>query len=246
MSIHSVLVAVDFGDASARAVAIGGVIVAPHPKPVLRLVHAESIEAPAYFTSEQMGAPERQRDAMTAQAEQFLWRFGRQHTTVPFAVTVDPRAPVDVILTAAAAADLVVIGTHGRHGPKRWWLGSVAERVLREITKPLLIVRAADSGDSTPSEHAFDRTLVHASAPLRGDAALAVARELASRVGGMVIDERHCPIEPALERTQATVLAAAAPEPRTALWMANYGEPLVRFCPVPILFVPELSDEASS
>jgi Universal stress protein family len=25
-------------------------------------------------------------------------------------------------------ADLIVAGTHGRRGPGRWWLGSVAER----------------------------------------------------------------------------------------------------------------------
>jgi nucleotide-binding universal stress UspA family protein len=240
MPIQSILVAVDFGDASARAVEIGGAIAAACPKPALRLLHAESIEAPAYFTAEQMGDLERQRHALTEQAEQFLWRFGHRHTTVPFVVAVDRRAPVDAILTAAASADLVIMGTHGRHGPKRWWLGSVAERVLREIAKPLLVVRAGGSDESPSASHAFDRTLVHASAPLRGDAALALARELTTCVGGTITDERHRPIEPALERTQATMLTAPTPDPRTAAWMSNYGEPLVRFRTVPILFVPEL------
>ena len=45
--------------------------------------------------------------------------------------------------------------------------------------------------------------------------------------------------------THATLLAAAVPEPRTAAWMSDYGEPLVRFCSVPVLFVPELSRGAS-
>jgi hypothetical protein len=86
---------------------------------------------------------------------------------------------------------------------------------------------------------------VHESAPLRGDAALAVARQLTSSVGGTFIDERHHAIEPAIERTRATLLATAVPQPRTAAWMSTYGEPLVRFCTVPILFVTELSAGAS-
>jgi nucleotide-binding universal stress UspA family protein len=37
-------------------------------------------------------------------------------------------------------ADLVVVGSHGRSGFKRFLLGSVTERLLRAITVPLLIV----------------------------------------------------------------------------------------------------------
>lgn len=36
--------------------------------------------------------------------------------------------------------DLVVMGTHGRAGVDRWILGSVAERVVRESTVPVLTV----------------------------------------------------------------------------------------------------------
>ena len=39
-------------------------------------------------------------------------------------------------------ADLIVIPTHGRRGLKRLTLGSVAERVLRESTVPVLALRA--------------------------------------------------------------------------------------------------------
>jgi hypothetical protein len=86
--------------------------------------------------------------------------------------------------------------------------------------------------------------LVHASAPLRGDAVLAFTRQLTSCAGGTAIDAREGLIEPALERTGATSLAAGVPEPRTAAWTSNYGEPLVRFCSVPILFVPEFNEGA--
>lgn len=39
-------------------------------------------------------------------------------------------------------ADLLVIGTHGRHGVNHFFLGSVAERVLRVATMPVLLIRS--------------------------------------------------------------------------------------------------------
>ena len=39
------------------------------------------------------------------------------------------------------SADLVVVGTHGRHGISRLFLGSVAEGVARVAHQPVLLVR---------------------------------------------------------------------------------------------------------
>jgi nucleotide-binding universal stress UspA family protein len=240
---RSVLVAVDFGDASARAVAVAGLIVQRCGPATLRLLHAEAVDAPAYFTAKQIEGFEQQRQALRAQAEQFLLRFGHQHVHGPFSTVLSDRPPADAILHASLTADLVVMGTHGRRGPKRWWLGSVAERVLREVARPLLIVR----GDARqPIASTFDRVVVHASGPLRGDVALAYAGSLASCFGGEVIDARYGLIEPALESAGATMLVAAALQPPSSAWLANYGEPLVRYCTVPILFVPEITQGASS
>ena len=41
------------------------------------------------------------------------------------------------------AADLIVVGTHGRRGFRHLMLGSVAEGVIRVATKPVLLIRAA-------------------------------------------------------------------------------------------------------
>ena len=51
--------------------------------------------------------------------------------------------PAHEILEAAKElkADLVALTTHGRKGPSRWLLGSVAERILRTSPLPLLVVR---------------------------------------------------------------------------------------------------------
>lgn len=40
-------------------------------------------------------------------------------------------------------ADLIVMGTHGRHGLRHALLGSVAEYVMRESHLPVLVVRSA-------------------------------------------------------------------------------------------------------
>jgi nucleotide-binding universal stress UspA family protein len=42
------------------------------------------------------------------------------------------------------AADLIVMGTHGRGGLERLFLGSVAEGVARAATVPVLLVRGSD------------------------------------------------------------------------------------------------------
>lgn len=52
--------------------------------------------------------------------------------------------PGDEILRAArrARADLIVMGTHGRTGLSRAFMGSVADRVVRESRCPVLTVRS--------------------------------------------------------------------------------------------------------
>jgi universal stress protein A len=57
--------------------------------------------------------------------------------------------PAGAILNAEkkTSADLIVMATHGRRGFKRFFLGSIAELVLRESTCPVLTVR------STPAQN---------------------------------------------------------------------------------------------
>jgi len=54
------------------------------------------------------------------------------------------REIVDLVRTEGA--DLVVMGTHGRTGLEHALLGSVAERVVRKATCPVLIVRDGATG----------------------------------------------------------------------------------------------------
>ncbi|SEA55412.1 universal stress protein [Variovorax sp. YR216] len=60
---------------------------------------------------------------------------------------------VHELVTKEAAnwpADLIVLGTHGRRGAKRVFLGSSAENILRTSPVPVLLVRAPE--DAAPDE----------------------------------------------------------------------------------------------
>jgi nucleotide-binding universal stress UspA family protein len=60
--------------------------------------------------------------------------------------TVEKGKAEQVIIETAAAdkGTLITMATHGRSGINRWLLGSIAEKVLRGATNPLLLVRATD------------------------------------------------------------------------------------------------------
>ncbi|MCA9619997.1 MAG: universal stress protein [Myxococcales bacterium] len=65
--------------------------------------------------------------------------------------------PADSIVNAAASADLVVMGTHGRTGLFHALLGSVAERVVRLAPCPVLTLRAVPEKGGTTGAHTNER-----------------------------------------------------------------------------------------
>jgi nucleotide-binding universal stress UspA family protein len=48
------------------------------------------------------------------------------------------------VIAATAPGDLIVMASHGRAGVKRWFLGSVAEDVVRHATVPVMLIRAGE------------------------------------------------------------------------------------------------------
>jgi nucleotide-binding universal stress UspA family protein len=45
------------------------------------------------------------------------------------------------IISTTQPGDLIVMASHGRSGVRRWFLGSVAEEVLRQSAVPVLLIR---------------------------------------------------------------------------------------------------------
>jgi len=80
----------------------------------------------------------RARDQKTLEA--LLMSLPPEHRGL---ATIQVGDPVGEILSAAASCDLLLIGTHGRRGLAQIWLGSVAEKVIRNADGPVMVLRLA-------------------------------------------------------------------------------------------------------
>lgn len=85
-------------------------------------------------------------------------------------------AVLEALLDVAEAqkADLLVLTTHGAGGFRRWWLGSVADALVRRGDLPVLLVRPWDDTESRVSERGRFGTVM---VPLDGSAAAEVVLE---------------------------------------------------------------------
>ena len=138
--VSRVLVGVDFDEASASALKVAGVLASTWDAD-LTVFHSSRPEAPAYFTAnriETLEAERQQSRAVTAARSAPSPRSSRRGVHV----VVEEGPPEDALLRLATDFDLIVVGTHRRHGARRWWLGSVAEAVVRRSPRPVLVVPA--------------------------------------------------------------------------------------------------------
>ena len=80
-------------------------------------------------------------------------RLGQSHG-VDVETEIRNGDPAETILTVADEidADLVVCGTHGRSGVRRQLLGSVAERVVRHASQPVLTVQLPETDVTVETE----------------------------------------------------------------------------------------------
>jgi nucleotide-binding universal stress UspA family protein len=91
-------------------------------------------------------------------------------------------------------ADLVVMATHGRTGPGRWILGSVAEAVLAACSVPVLLVRAWQQPKTVLLLEDQPRLLVALDGSAFAEAALPTAAALADDLGAeLVLTRVECP-----------------------------------------------------
>jgi nucleotide-binding universal stress UspA family protein len=154
-----VLVALDGSEDSFRAVRFFQSFALPRQTKV-RLLGV--VELPRYPTSapkalrgqlvgmlkeleaERRGQLEKALDQAATQLEDKITRVTRSTPTGD---------PADVIAASAASynADLVVVGARGQGGMARLLLGSVSEKVLRQVRCPVLIVKEPAKTSSTPS-----------------------------------------------------------------------------------------------
>jgi len=230
---RSILVAVDFGQASARALRVAETLAARHGSTVTA-VHAETLEVPPYFTHDQLTDVERHRAQARREARRYLDAYVRSFAPSASALLVDGPA-VEAVLAAATRHDLLVMGTHGRRGPSRWWMGSVAERVIRDSPVPALVVRSETA--PTPGQQLFARPVAVAGPEFSGEA-LNYAQAVAASFGGKVAEKAVSSLDDLACDPGASLMVVSTGRHRGGGWFGDTAERLVRSCLLPMLFVP--------
>jgi len=93
----------------------------------------------AYGQAEYLSAAAIEAKEATEAAQKALQQVG---VSVNISVVEAHAAWRGILETAAkVGADLIVMGSHGRHGLEKMVLGSVAQRVLSHSTLPVFVVR---------------------------------------------------------------------------------------------------------
>lgn len=94
-------------------------------------------------------------------SESYLQGVARGLPGIKVRCAVEKGKPAEVIIDRGGADKntLIAIATHGRSGFNRWLLGSVAEKVLRGASNPLLLVRAGEEAKAE-GEAALKRVIV--------------------------------------------------------------------------------------
>jgi nucleotide-binding universal stress UspA family protein len=159
----------------------------------LHLVHVHVRATPAPIYVEGMPVVDEQLQSLSKEHELGYLEGIRDRLTakleLPMRVAVlDPldadlrdQTVPDMLASYAATAnsDLIVITTHGRGGLERFWLGSVADALVRASPVPVLLVRP-DAYYPTSQPPAFRQILI----PLDGSALAEQILEPALMLGG--------------------------------------------------------------
>ncbi len=116
----------------------------------LRLVHVVDLtlaysDAAAPYALQYQKALEAEGQKLVADCSAIVRDAGIKFDTASLVIDVIGQHIYDAIEEEAKrwGADLIVIGTHGRRGVRRLFLGSVVEGLARVSSKPVLLIRGA-------------------------------------------------------------------------------------------------------
>jgi universal stress protein A len=144
MKTFKVLVPTDFSEASLKAIEAATELKARHPDMEITLLHTlEDLPAPADPIVVPPDLLERKKEAASEQletvAKKYNWAFD-----VNLHRLIEVGHPWQTICEVAKRQeiDFIVLATHGRTGLSRLLMGSVAEKVVRHATCPVMVVHS--------------------------------------------------------------------------------------------------------
>ena len=157
---------IEYASASAQALEIAARTVAETGE--LRLLHVTPAldQAAVYSGVARFGLPQSaiddiHRDATRASIEVLEHLAGRYCPGTKVSCHARPGIALDAILEEATSfeADLIVLPASGRNRVARFFLGSTADRVIREARCPVLVIpRAAETDEMRPTGTSPQRT----------------------------------------------------------------------------------------
>jgi nucleotide-binding universal stress UspA family protein len=141
-AFRHVLCPIDFSESSRQAMGLAGALAAPGGTGIT-LLHV--VEVPVAYSGEPRveGFVEALDERSAQRLEEWAAEL-RSEVSVPVATRSrigPPGAQTLAVLEDDRSFDLVVMGSHGRTGLRRALLGSVAEKVVRHATLPVLVAR---------------------------------------------------------------------------------------------------------
>jgi nucleotide-binding universal stress UspA family protein len=146
LTIRHILAPIDFTENSSRALAYA-IELAEKFDAKLTILHAYQLPVYGFPDGAYIAPPEMATDIANA-AQKALNTAASTYRDRPVTIATLLRqgVPWEEITAAASelGADLIVIGTHGRHGLARALLGSVAENVIRTSPLPVLTLHGRE------------------------------------------------------------------------------------------------------
>jgi nucleotide-binding universal stress UspA family protein len=127
------------------------------------------------------------RDQANAYLQGLAKRIGQLGPAAPTTHLLDGAvAPALLSRARESNANLIVMTTHGRGAFSRFWLGSVADRMIRETPAPILLVKPPASPVQWEADYTVRRIVLALDGSHLSEQALAPTLELARRYGSAV------------------------------------------------------------
>jgi len=149
-AFESVLCPIDFSDCSRHALAAAAWLSSVSGKP-LYLLHAVHLDMPHYLSDEtKVKVLEHWRDARGDVSQHLReWCQSMCDAAGEVHYEVSDAPPVEAIIAAAHRhSSIVVMGTHGRTGWRRVWMGSVTSRTIEQARVPVLVIPPTDEAEA--------------------------------------------------------------------------------------------------
>jgi nucleotide-binding universal stress UspA family protein len=130
--------------------------------PVELLGIVDIAEMARHISADQASMVRTMVDDATRRFGDYLERVAKNFPNGKVQWTVRSGNAAEAIIESAAAEKeaLIAMATHGRSGLDRWLLGSIAEKVLRGASNPVLLVRAKEESHPTWEMAALKRVIV--------------------------------------------------------------------------------------